>query len=293
LGLNGFGGGFRASTRPTVLLADNNASEYSIPILGIDFNLSIGHGGFPEENIQHTSVFEISGPFQVRTDQSGPGEIGIFQVGIDQNSSSQVGFTQTSPSQVGFSQIGIPQTRISQVSISQVGTSESSTGQTGTSQISPTKIGISQTSRSQVGTDQISPVQVSPNQVDEFQLSLSQTDSTKISFASSVASEQFFNSHNTSPTSIYNINNTALTFWNSYLQTTTPFKLNIEIADLPTVVVVAWVEARNPKHTDGVPQSKNYRRHVFFTVVTHHRRQFLHPEISVCSSDSQLEIALF
>jgi hypothetical protein len=59
--------------------------------------------------------------------------------------------------------------------------------------------------------------------------------------------------------------------------------LDTQVSDLKKPKYIA-MKYRRARVTGGT---------YFFTVVTHHRRQFLHPEISVCSGDSQMEIALF
>jgi Bacterial Ig domain/PKD domain len=71
-------------------------------------------------------------------------------------------------------------------------------------------------------------------QVGNVQTNSTQINPSKISLPSSIALQQFFSSHNTSPTSIYDINNTALTLWNTSFYPTSPLNLNLVIKDLPT-----------------------------------------------------------
>jgi hypothetical protein len=75
----------------------------------------------------------------------------------------------------------------------------------------------------QVSVREVSTFQISPNQV-----SFIKGDTSKISLPSSITLQQFLSSHN------FNFQNTAVPTWLEFLQGTTPFNLNIEIADLPT-----------------------------------------------------------
>jgi hypothetical protein len=131
-----------------------------------------------------------------------------------------------------------------EVGFGQNGITEINSFKSSTTKVSFTEIGLSQISENygiglfqkstEVGITQLGLSQVSSSKNNSTQISTTQINTTEISFSSSIASEQFFSSHNTSPTSIYDINNTALTLWNSYLQTSTPLNLGIEIVDLPS-----------------------------------------------------------
>ncbi len=102
---------------------------------------------------------------------------------------------------------------------------------------------------------QVSIIQVDPTQVSIFQVSPTQVNPTKISFSSSIAAQQFLSIHNTTPTSIYDLNNTALILWNTYLQSTTPLNLNLIIKDLPTGQLA---EAQVTQFdSNGTPQGGN------------------------------------
>jgi hypothetical protein len=134
----------------------------------------------------------------------------------------------------GFTEVSIPK-----ISSFQTGLKHSATGQVGSAQIdipqiSTTQISINKIDVGEAGITQVTLPQINTSQVGTFQLYSTQINATEISFSNSIAAEQLFSRHNTSPTSLYNLNNTALTLWNSYLQTMTPLNLNIEIADLPT-----------------------------------------------------------
>jgi hypothetical protein len=198
-------------------------------------NTTIWHDGLIKDSFTQLSSLQV-----------GSSQVGFTQVRSPQIQSTQISSTQVSPIQPSLIESGSSQINLGQISTFQVAPT-----QTTASEIRSSQIGVFQTSISQSGITQISTSQnssfkiellqpfateVNSAQINTIQDSR-QINSSKVSLPSSISSEQFFSAysgHNVSPTSIYNINNTVLTFWNSYFQSPTPFNLNIEIADLPT-----------------------------------------------------------
>jgi DNA/RNA endonuclease G (NUC1) len=100
-------------------------------------------------------------------------------------------------------------------------------------EISGSQVHFLQEGTTQVGTTQVSTTQVSTTQLNSSQLNSSQNSFPQIHIrelplASRVTLQQLFSSHN------FSLQNTTVPTWLEYLQGTTPFNLNIEIADLPT-----------------------------------------------------------
>jgi hypothetical protein len=101
-----------------------------------------------------------------------------------------------------------PEVRSSQVNLFQNRTTQVSTTQVSTTQVSIAQVNTSQQSTSQNGTAQVY--------------------SRELPLTSSISLQQFLSSHN------YNLQNTTVPTWLSYLGGTTPFNLNIAVTDLPT-----------------------------------------------------------
>jgi large repetitive protein len=205
------------------LLSDVNVTSLS-EIVGTFPNESVVVNGLKVKGSDLLDIFENRSSTKV----------GLPQIGTSQSYFEQSNVSQDSLSQIGTSQISFFQLSPSQISTSQVGTSQISTSQVGTSQISTSQVGTDQRY-----IDQLSLLQVGINQTDAVQgtkskIDASQINAGKISFSNVITLQQFFNVHNISPTLIYDINNTALTLWDTSLQTSIPLNLNIEIKDLPT-----------------------------------------------------------
>jgi hypothetical protein len=155
-------------------------------------------GSFPDKSIMINGVVVKSAPSLSMTEASTSCEVSIPQVGASQNYPYQSNISQVGSSQVGSSQVGSDQSTINDFGISQIGFSQiDSTPDTST------------------------------------KVDFSQVNLTKVSFSNSITTLQFFNIHNTFSTSIYDINNTSLTLWNTSLQSIRPLNLTIEITDLP------------------------------------------------------------
>jgi hypothetical protein len=191
---------------------------------------------------------------QVGITQISTPEIGMAQVSATQINPIQIGFAQVSSNQVAFPQINFitgnflksstlqisaskgnsPELTTTQIGFSQIGVSQARVIQTDSTQVDSREISTVQSNTFQVSSTQVNSAQANSIQVNISKVNSSETNTGKLLFSSSIAVEQFFSSHNTSPTPIYNINNTSLPLWNSYLQPTTPLDLNLVIKDLPT-----------------------------------------------------------
>jgi DNA/RNA endonuclease G (NUC1) len=231
-------------TTPVPLLASNISNEPELNylvILPTDLitNGSIGHYSFTQDNSFTANGLKILDPHQTSTTQ-----IGIHQVDIAHVRTAEIGSSQIDPSQEGLEHSCTTQSCFTEVNVFKGGLHPSTSIESSISEIRPNQDSVSQVSSTKISTLKVGIIQNSSvdssasqaniSQVSTSQVSTSQVSTSQILFPSSIASEQFFSSHNTSPTSIFNINNTALTLWNLYLQPTTPLNLNIEIKDLPT-----------------------------------------------------------
>jgi hypothetical protein len=78
------------------------------------------------------------------------------------------------------------------------------------------------------GSAKISPLEINFLKTNLFQIDPTQVNSSKVSLPSSITLQQLLTSHNP------NLQNTTVPTWTEFLQSTTPFNLKIEIADLPT-----------------------------------------------------------
>ncbi|MBD1921886.1 hypothetical protein H6F77_12380 [Microcoleus sp. FACHB-831] len=72
-------------------------------------------------------------------------------------------------------------------------------------------------------------------QVNTVQFGSRQINPREIPISSSIAPEQFFNSHihHSFPASIYTLNNNALNLWHTLLSPQTKFDINLQLVDLP------------------------------------------------------------
>lgn len=145
-------------------------------------------GSFYEDAFRINSVTNES-TFQ--STQYSSSSVGIFQIDPHHFTTTQISSTQ-----IGSAQIGSTQT--------------TPTSRTDSTQISPTQI-----TPSQIGTTQIGATQVDVSQINPTQFSSTQINSTKVSLPSSISSSQFFTIHNTTPESLYTINNSTHTLSNS------------------------------------------------------------------------------
>jgi hypothetical protein len=208
---------------------------------GVIGNTSIGHGGIAEEH-----VFQRDYSTQVSTTEVGLNQllltfpkdstqVIIPEVELNQPLlTSQKDSTQVSPHEVGINQNRLTQASSVQRCSRQIGSSQIGTPQVGITQIGSTQIGVSQISTKQRSFPQVSTAQIDPNQIGISQVSFPQVNPSKILLSSLVASEKLFNaSHNSPPSSLYTLNNSAQTLWNTLPAPQTPFNINLQIKDLP------------------------------------------------------------
>jgi DNA/RNA endonuclease G (NUC1) len=194
------------------LIAETSQLDGNSNILGT--NVSIGHDGIVEYRIDNIGIISNLGATQItssKVDSNHTSEIeigtdksGIGQIGVIQSSMSKFSSTQISSLEINPIQIGLPK-----MSISQIGITKIDSIQNHFSQDRPTQINTSQ-----IGTDQL---------IGGFNF-----DSTEISLPSIITLQQLLSSHNP------NLQNTTVPSWISYLNSTAPFNLKIEIQDLPT-----------------------------------------------------------
>jgi DNA/RNA endonuclease G (NUC1) len=193
-----------------LILFQNVPSSLNAPLLA-NFSstdeLFNSHGTFNKDSIWIDSVTNES-TFQ--SPQSGSSSIDIFQVDTQHVKTQEISSTQISPTQISSTHI-TPTTSADSTQIS-------------STQISPTQIDSTQVSSTQIDVSQINPAQFSTTQI----------DSAKVSLPSSVTLEQFLSIHNSFPASVYTLNNSAFTLWNTLLSPTTPFNINLQLVDLPT-----------------------------------------------------------
>lgn len=149
--------------------------------------------------------------------------------------SSQDSITKISIGEVSSYAISTSQISPSQISITEIGFTQVNTKQFNANQVSMTKVGTAQ-----IDTDKFRPTQVNFTQIDFTQRHLPKSNSSKISVSGSVSFEQLlafnnfsFDIQNYTPQFIDNINSTALTFWNLFLQPSILFNINLQITDLP------------------------------------------------------------
>lgn len=109
-----------------------------------------------------------------------------------------------------------------------MGVVQLSTTQVNSFEVNVLKIAVNNTNSTQVDISEFTS-----SQTGSIQNEIAQINPTEISLPSSIALQQFLSRHGTPPTTIYNLNNTALTLWSAYLLSPTLLNLNIEITDFP------------------------------------------------------------
>jgi hypothetical protein len=209
------------ATLSSPLLASFSDTQNLLPIVQIS-DTSIWHGSVMENGLTGVNITPLNLT-----------QVGSAKIDLSQISFSDAGSSEVSIAQVSTPQIGLSDKSITQVSSAQIGILEPSFFKASTSQTS-----VAQISSLQIDTSQISIIQNNASQVGFSQASSLQINAGKVSFSRSISSQQFlstfFSSHDSTASVLYDINNTALILWNTYLQPTTPLNLNIEITDLPT-----------------------------------------------------------
>ena len=119
---------------------------------------------------------------------------------------------EVSTSHIGFQSVTTCESRSSEISLNQNGQIEVGSFEIGISENSPLQVGVTEAGFSEVGT-----FEVDSFKPDFFQFNSSQIDSSEISFSSSVPSQQFFSSHNSTPEIINELNNSATNIWSDLL----------------------------------------------------------------------------
>jgi hypothetical protein len=192
------------------LLANNDVSSTeSFPFI----NGAIDNSTIWQSSITESHFHKVLSSEKV----NGSREIDIRQISTP-TCVRQVSSTEVAANKLGMSQVSLGQVGIAQISPTQIGGIQEGSIQIGIAQISPT----------QIGSIQISSVQISATQIDGAQI-----DFTKVSLPSSITLQQFLSSHN------FSLQNTTIPTWTEFLTGTTPFNLNIAIANLPPPIDVA------------------------------------------------------
>jgi hypothetical protein len=188
-------------------------------------NTTIGHNSFVKDS-------SFAGKARIKF--SSPSKIGVTEVGI-----FKIGFTDNSASKYGSSKIVLSKTALTEGSITKVNpfqttspettfihTNSTKDGETQVALVKPTQLEIGSGkvgfSKDLSSFDSVSPID--PSKI----------SSSEIFFSSSKSFSSFFFIHNTTPESVYTINSTALNLWNTLIQPSNPFDINLEITNLPT-----------------------------------------------------------
>jgi hypothetical protein len=184
-------------------------------------NTAIWHDGSTENRIFNHLLNELNlssskvSISQVRTSHENISETSVNQLGIGQISTIKIGMSEISTSQISFSQVGVSQTGLPQLGSSEVSSA----------QIAPLHKDLANGRGTQIDSAQIGSIQfIRPLNVNFGEIPL----------PSSVALQQLFNVNTSTDSHNSNLQNTTVPTWLEFLQGTTPFNLNIEIADLPT-----------------------------------------------------------
>jgi hypothetical protein len=174
---------------------------------------------------------------------------GSFIIGSGHISSGQINASHVSPAQIGFSQIGSNQLSPGKQSANQISPAKADLGEISFSkftanQLSPAEITTAHVISREAGSAEIAFGKVDSvngfaNWVIDFptssstQISINQFNLEEVPLSFGVTLKELFSSdsfksHNTI------LQNTTVPTWLEFLQGTTLFNLNIEIADLPT-----------------------------------------------------------
>jgi YD repeat-containing protein len=212
-----------------------SVSPTGFPIIPFSGSLLAEESNSPVSSIGESSITQDSTTNSGIIDSSRKKNRGFTQINTGQISSIQARFTPklsflyTGISQVGATQGTVLKARPTEIGSYQDSIIESSIMEDSTTKVSTTKIGSFPSSHRKIGVTQIDPTQVAVTEVKP-----SQGDSTKISFTSSVPSEQFFSSHNSTPQIINEINNSAIKIWSNLLKSETSLDVDFQITDLPS-----------------------------------------------------------
>jgi hypothetical protein len=214
-------------------------NNISIPSTTEFYNVRPFAASTSQINIANTSIATNKNSIQVSVSESASGQISHAEINSSKRSSVEVAisydsFLRTIGSiHFGSTQVGVYKSAIPETSSPQISTSQIHSNQSNSTQIAPTQFGFTQIGSAQVSPAQVSPTQVgstqiSPTQIDLKQIGTSQLNSREVSLTYGITLQQFLSSHH------YNLSNTTVPAWTSFLQGQTPFNLTIDIKDLPT-----------------------------------------------------------
>jgi hypothetical protein len=198
---------------------------------GISPNSPIWHDGLTIDVAIKPSILNVS------SGQVSSSQVAIAQLNFKEINSNQASISQVAASNSSASEFSAIQNRPFQDAFFQPTEDDTRVAQIGFTEINLVKINLSQ-----VGISEISSTQIGSGRINEIQPILIPGE---ISISSSIEFPQVFVSnssfsfttvetHTAFPTFIYDIKNTALTLWNTYLQPTAPLNLTIKVTDLPT-----------------------------------------------------------
>jgi hypothetical protein len=209
-------------------------STLSIPILGSNYDSSIGHSGIPDQ-ISKTAETGIVNSSTSKISISQNSSLNIIDSSFTKRSISSIDVMQASPGQICFADISPAQvcgmqTSIYDNSLLQISRSKDNTSQIGISQVS-----TSQTSRFQISSTQIDTSQIKPFKVNESMI-WDYFNSSKVSFPVIISNYQLLSSHlpshNLTSDLLSDFKSNPLNLWQSFFDPT--FNLTFQITDLPT-----------------------------------------------------------
>ncbi len=173
-------------------------------------------------NVPHLSLRQES-EVQINTPQAT-----IFNDREWQLSPLQISTIEVNSVETSFVQGRTFQVNPSPASIDTVGSSQTRSYQTSSFQLNAVKEGILQNNS----------VQTNSSQINIAQINLPET-----SLSSSVTLQQLFSSHH------FDLQNTTIPSWTSFLQRQTPFNLNLAVTDLGDVLDMGIREVKQPAQT--------------------------------------------
>ncbi len=157
-----------------------------------------------------------------------PGQNDTFTVGLTNSGTLKIATSHIRPLQESFPEVSIDKRGSTQIADTKDSAIKISISQVSITQISSSKVDALKIAVNNTNSTQISISEFTASQAGSIQSKIVQVNSTEISLSSSITLQQFLSSHNS------NIQTTTVPTWLEFLQGTSPFNLNIEIADLPT-----------------------------------------------------------
>jgi DNA/RNA non-specific endonuclease len=205
--------GILESTLSQPSVTNNSLAQIYIHETGL-----INNSGFPtnifENGISQISTPKVSLNKNTSLKDSVP-QVGTTEIAAIKPASAKSNVLNHSTAQVGIVEGGGVDLGTTQIGIAQVGITEVRQNKNTVTQISITKIGFNEQNFLQLNSTQINASQIQPGEI--------QPPTSRV-----IQIQQFLTGHN------FNLQNTNVPAWTSFLQGQTPFNLNIEIKDLPT-----------------------------------------------------------